>query len=66
MSRQRDVESTSRPMVVAGVLIVLASIVGIGLAFYEGDIVLALALPLLAATGLLYIDIGRSPSGRAS
>jgi hypothetical protein len=53
-------------MVVAGVLIVIASVVGIGLAFYVGDVVLALALPMLAAAGLLYIDIGRSPTGRAS
>lgn len=61
MSRKRDSESINRPLLVAGLLIVVASIGMAAWMFRLGDIVTALGLGLLIIAGLLLTGIGFSP-----
>lgn len=61
MSTKRDTESINRPLLVAGLLIVVASIGMAAWMFRLGDIVTALGLGLLIIAGLLLTGIGFSP-----
>ncbi|MEF8915301.1 hypothetical protein [Natronomonas sp.] len=61
MSTKRDPESINRPLLVAGLLIVVASIGMAAWMFRLGDIVTALGLGLLIIAGLLLTGIGFSP-----